>query len=347
MANVPDSTLDWLGPCLDNAREKADPGAAAITAAMADRERYDLFRFRVLWGALVRHLKQDRGAVRRLLEMEAGAPGRAAKAEARAESDDDSRDTEDQVQDVQLGRWPLGELVVLATTAFDDRRSWAKVVAASPQHPVSFLSLVVARSVQSRTRLGGKGAESPDPVFSERGRQHRVAGMLDHIAEADPECGGRVVAAAGMYRTLLSRIVEHLSEHDGVTTYALRKLFPDHAWPPRADTPRELVAVPLLAAVEARHGVSLSPQLAAELARLWEVAVAPPVPREGLEVSAAYHERLEGFPGWPEVALWSGHAAPGAGFNANTLQRHVSRIDEDVSPFVTRQHDRLRRILEP
>lgn len=335
--------LDWPGPCLARAREHADPGRAAIADAMRDAEQYERFRHRVLWGALVRHLRQDPREVRRVLDAEAGRGGE--RPESRVSEDEGAPEPEAHSEGAQVGRWPLAELVVLAATAFDDPRLWSKAVADPPAHPVSFFSLLVTRSVQDRTRLGGSGVEAPGALFPERGRQHQVAGMLDHLAAADPERGGPVAGAAGMYRKLLARIAEHLDEREGVTTYTLRKLFPHHAW--TADSARHLLGQPLLGTLEARHGASLPADLVAELAKLWETAPRPLSTGDGLDLSAAVHGPAESFPGWPEVALWSGDATPGAPFNANTLQRHVSRIDEELIPFVAAQHDRLRRLLGP
>lgn len=342
------SPYGWLEGCLGEARTADDPGRAAMRAAMAASfEGYDTFRHAVLHRALVRHLKQDPLDVRRLLAVELGRdPGAGAALPAGRSSDDDAPDADELLSEgAREGRWPLAELVVLAGAAFDDPKSWAKLVAEGPDHPVGFFALVVARHVQSRTRLGGSGGGSADDPFPDRGKQHVVAALLDHLVAADPECGGFVGRAAGIYRTTLARIVEFVAERGADVTYPLRKLFPHHAWPPGAATGRALPADALLTSVEALHGPTLAPALAAALASTWGAPV-PTTPRAGLETSAAHHQAGESFPGWSEVGLWSGVATPGGAFNPNTLQRQVSRIDDELEPYVTRQRDRLRRLLE-
>lgn len=340
----------WVGACVDAARGADDPGRAAIRAAMQGAgERYDGFRYVVMHVALVRHLRQDPSEVRRILAVELGrSTGDLPSAPTGRNAEADGPELDELLAEgSREGRWPLAELVVLAGAAFDDPRSWAKLVAVAPDHPVAFFAMVVARHVHSRTRLGGSGAGGDEEVdFPDRGKQHVVAGMLDHLAAADPECGGCWPDAAGMYRKAMGRLVEHLAERGGEATYTLRKLFPHHAWPPETPTGRRIPAQALLEAVVARHGEALASPLAAALAEGWG-ASPPPTVRAGLDASAAWHDALERFPGWPEVALWSGDAAPGAPFNPNTLQRQVSRLDDELTPFLAQQHARLRRLVRP
>ena len=233
----------------------------------------------------------------------------------------------------------------MAGEGFDDPRYWAKLVSAQPEHPVALFALIVARHVQSKIR--GKGPRDPDDgPFTPRGAQHAVAGMLDHLEAADPECGGPVRAAKGWYGSVIQSIVDHLSEENADTAYPLRKLFPHHAWPPDAPDARSIPARVLQEALIALHGEELAPLLANALATQWDTPPEPSV-RGSLSASATYHGTAESFPGWPEVALWTGDAKPGSDINYNTLQRRVSRLDQEIAPYVERQRNRLRELLEP
>ncbi len=345
---------EWLHPCLDAAREPSAPGpdGGAIGLAMrADAEKFDRFRYAVLRRALVDHLRQDRRQTERLLRAEVFGEASPPLVDFERE---DVLEGEDGLtfESLTPGRWPVAELVLLAGRVFDAHENWTALVAARPENPVAFFAKHVSLRMRDRLRRGGEhgGSERGSADLPERGQQHKVAARLDVMGMADPECGGCLPGAAGMYRAVLRRIVEHLqeaAEGSAAPSYTLRKLFPDHAWPPGPAAAQREIAGWLEGRIVDIHGPRLSPDLCTALGENWDGRTAEHT-GAALSESARWHGRADSFPSWPEVALWVADASPSQARNAdlNTFQRRVSRIDAGLEPFVESHFQRLRRALE-
>ena len=321
----------------------AREGCTLLQAALrSGGDAFARFRSAVLRRVMVVHFHQRPGEVQVLLTLDAGGPVHPVAEDPEAEREEGGL-TE---LPLQPGMWPVEELFLLASEIVDDPRSWAALGAEPRTAPVAFLAKHAAWRVRDRLRRGGGAAaeRAPRPP----GRQHELAGWLELAMAADPECEGPVPEARGLYTRLLTRIREHLAEAgegSGGLSYALRKLFPFHAWPPEPGAGRGAVAAWVHTGVEARVG-PLAPERGVALARCWEGAP-PGGVREGLDGSALAHHRDEDYPGWREVALWTGDLAPDAPEEAElgTFMRRVSRLDQELRPYVERQVNLLRGLV--
>jgi hypothetical protein len=340
-------------------RTGEDLGRDVLRHAMTHQPTtYGKFRDAVMFACMTRHFKQAAGKTRALLAAENGNPIRfAARPEEEEEEERGDLDDGMRFDESAEGRWPPQELLIRAANAFEAPKNWAKLAEKQPESPVAFYAFHVFRQVMSQTRLGGDRGPVQDRAPTGRGAQHQVAQQLDHLLAADPACGGFCREARNMYGDALTGLLEYLRGDDagpGSAAYALRKLFPDHAWPPVGSSARSALAEWLVASVDARVGPGLTPERAAALAVYWGAEAPRPLQtglsvREGLDAAATAHDQRDGFPTWPEIALWTGEHAPHAvvGADFNTLQRRVSRIEEKIMPLVKAQLQRLCILLEP
>lgn len=308
-----------------------------------DPDQYERFRYVVLVRCLVHRLEQSESDVRQLLRQEVLGEETAAHVPP-ATADEDVDEMPSFVVELAAPEITLrpADFVQCAIERLDAGLVWHNIAAHQPTHPVGFAAKLLAWRVRDQLF---RSHERPPIRRTHTDRAHHVASeQLDYLREAEQrEWAGAAAPLqhTGVYDDLLAQIRDHLDAQSGTSgvSYAMRKLFPSHAWP--------LGGAP----------GPLRPWLEVRLRALWDDSDAwevfvrdPPRPwsagrpeslTAALDDLARSLLTADAVPSWPEVAGWIRER----GTPENTLSRRVSRLDREVRAIIDRALETLRRDL--